>query len=156
MVFCSPIELSLLACSRAAIRLLARTGATPAWDEGYERAAKKRLAVERVDRRTQSAAPNSLDSAPQRPQLHSRAPNRRPRRQQTLCSTRARGRTAFIDPHIIYRFLPATRTNARWCTPTVAAAKATTVEHARWRARDETAVSHAGLEKTPQHTLDRT
>ena len=38
-----PIELSLLGCSRAAIRLLALTEAMRAWDEGCKRADEKRL-----------------------------------------------------------------------------------------------------------------
>ena len=154
MEFCSPINLSLLACSWPSIRLVARTEAMPAWGEGYERAAKKRLAVERVDRRTQSAAPNSLDSAPQRPQFHSRASHHRSRRQQTPRCTKARGRTAFIDPHIAcWQPRVRMRDGARQPSPQQKQRLSNTPagEHARNAIARRTAVARRSRKKNAQH-----
>jgi len=73
-----------------------------------------------------------------------------------LFSTKARGRAPFIDPHIAS---PASHgTNARWRTPTVAAAPESPPQAVERIAGDETrrnALPDAGLAKKTHNTLDR-
>ena len=99
MCFCSPINLSLLACSRPSIRLLARTGAIPALDEGCERAVRKTPSIDDILPRAQKALQKlSLlhTPAPAKPHACSPLPLRRLLRRLTKFARRAsRGTPCF-------------------------------------------------------------
>ena len=110
--FCSPIELSLLGCSRGEIRLSAGTEAMPAWDEGCERAiGQKRQASTLACRRTKY-------SALKQPQLHAPAygfPSRAPRHARDAskgCAAHESARTNRFHRSTHHRFLPAARMRA--------------------------------------------